>query len=147
MGALKKSGGYCVGSTGALVRVNGGMEKGSMVALKRVNERVPKGQVTPYVVWGCLRGRLTHCLRDHSFGLRRGHAIRCLRGGLTRTCADLSFAYADIHMTRLLHSMMTGVLERAPMGALVRANAGIEKGQWGRWSGSMGVGVGQGQWG
>ena len=25
------------------------------------------------------------------------------------------------------------------MGALARANAGIEKGQWGRWSGSMGV--------
>ena len=25
------------------------------------------------------------------------------------------------------------------MGALVRANAGIEKGQWGRWSGSMGA--------
>ena len=39
------------------------------------------------------------------------------------------------------------------MGALVRVNAGIEKGQWGRWSGSMRVlkrvngGVGQGQWG
>ena len=28
------------------------------------------------------------------------------------------------------------------MGALVRANAGIEKGQWGRWSGSMGVAMG-----
>ena len=27
-------------------------------------------------------------------------------------------------------------------GALVRANAGIEKGQWGRWSGSMGVAMG-----
>ena len=32
-------------------------------------------------------------------------------------------------------------------------NAGIEKGQWGHWSGSMGVlkrvngGIGQGQWG
>ncbi len=67
---------------------------------------------------GCLRGRLTHCLRDHSFGLRRGHAIRCLREGLTRTYADLSFADADIHMTRLLHSMMTGVLERAHMAIL-----------------------------
>ena len=37
------------------------------------------------------------------------------------------------------------------MEALVRVNAGIEKGQWGHWSGSMGVlkrvngGVGQGQ--
>ena len=28
------------------------------------------------------------------------------------------------------------------MQALVRANAGIEKGQWGRWSGSMGVAMG-----
>ena len=25
------------------------------------------------------------------------------------------------------------------MGALVRINGGIEKGQWGRWSGSMGA--------
>ena len=39
------------------------------------------------------------------------------------------------------------------MGALVRVNAGIEKGQWGHWSGSMRVlkrvngGVGQGQCG
>ena len=66
-----------------------------------------------YKLVGCLRGRLTHCLRDHSFGLRRGHA---LRGGLTRTCADLSFAYADIQMTGLLHSVMTGVLESAHLG-------------------------------
>ena len=39
------------------------------------------------------------------------------------------------------------------MGSLVRVNGGIEKGQWGHWSGSMGVlkrfngGVGQGQLG
>ena len=44
MGALKKSGGYCVGSMGALVRVNGGMEKGSMVALKRVNGGIGQSQ-------------------------------------------------------------------------------------------------------
>ena len=37
--------------------------------------------------------------------------------------------------------------------ALKRVNGGIEKGQWRRWSGSMGVlkrmngGIGQGQWG
>ncbi len=75
-------------------------------------ERVPKGQVTPYVVWVAYAG-----------GLRISYAITGLAcaedmtldayGGLTRTYADLSFAYADIHMTRLLHSMMTGVLERA----------------------------------
>ena len=28
------------------------------------------------------------------------------------------------------------------MGALVRANAGIEKGQWGRWSGSIQMAMG-----
>ena len=45
-----------------------------------------------------------------------------------------------------------GVLKRVN-GALVRVNAGIEKGQWGHWSGSMRVlkrvngGIGQGQWG
>ena len=39
------------------------------------------------------------------------------------------------------------------MGVLVRVNGGIEKGQWGHWSGSVGalkrvnLGVGQGQWG
>ena len=52
------------------------------------------------------------------------------------------------------------------VGALVRVSGGIEKGQWGHWSGSMGVlkrvnggtgsmgvlkringGIGQGQWG
>ena len=31
------------------------------------------------------------------------------------------------------------------MGALVRVNGGIEKGQWGHWSGSMG-GIEKGQW-
>ena len=64
---------------------------------------------------GRLRGTLTHCLRNPSFGLRRWHAIGCLRGGLTRTYADLNFAYHDIHMARLLHSMMTGVLERTQL--------------------------------
>ena len=66
---------------------------------------------------GRLRGTLTHCLRNPSFGLRRGHATRCLQGGRTRTYADLNFAYDDIHMARLLHSMMTGVLERTQLYA------------------------------
>ena len=39
------------------------------------------------------------------------------------------------------------------MGALVRVNGGIEKGQWGHWEGSMGElkrfngGIEKGQWG
>ena len=34
-----------------------------------------------------------------------------------RTYADLNFAYTDVHMARLLRSMMTGVLERAQLYA------------------------------
>ena len=63
MGALKKSGGYCVGSLRAFVRVNGervngGIEKGQwghwsepMQVLKRVSGGVGQGQ------WGWQWGR------------------------------------------------------------------------------------------
>ena len=48
--------GFCVGSMGALVRVNGGMEKGTMVSLVRVNGAIEKGQVRQGLGCGSDRG-------------------------------------------------------------------------------------------
>lgn len=66
----------------------------------------PKGQGTPYVIWIA-----------YPWSLRIAYAITVvayaedmpLHASAEALRADLRFAYANIHMTRPLHSMMTGV--------------------------------------
>ena len=69
------------------------------LSLQIPSERIPKGQAIAHVVWPSPRETLRNMLAN--------------KASLRRLTLTWVFLTQDVLMTRLLHNMMTGVLERA----------------------------------